>query len=943
MDFLVKDLFDSDPNIRASALKSLDKLGVTGLTNQFQNLYKNSSKDIKSLVLENMRNNPHEDYAPLVMDFYRSEDQPDLREKLLYAMGSIGRESEEVREFLRKKTSLEERSEIIRHQAMIAVVGAQDFEFLKDQLIEWIQQSTDSKFPRALLSSLSECREPSIFLELYKFSRNFPEASDPLGQLITSALFEIYPQDMSTQASMNQIQEKIYQACRSEKADEVNMALTILSRLDQVRYRSFATRAYSALLMGESPDPSITKKKQALLSKNLPSIIDDEASRKSLASVIEKLLLRFQQILEEAKKNREGAIGANPRKDFVEFFETLRNVNLLNTVISYLKSSPPDEARRNLILSVIKKLSPSLSNRPKQLLASVIKLLMTEDGRIRSQLAIECGKINLEEYLDGVLNGISFLVDFSPQVLAHRSFKVLQPLHELCSFFPGGREAARRVLKALLHSNRQETCAYVLSKVPTLKEKEIAELGVRLSPLELIHLQPMKGWFESADKIVPGMINLALQLLESSGRVDDLEWVRVLYQIESGRFGKLAPTDLLRIRLLLARCGLTSELEQYSKGLQKRGYKLLALDIEVLLAGLEDLQNLDPESANIIRDIAYGCLSDANRKFNTEIGFILHCLGEEQGRKMLTETLSSGDEAPASTAIKLLKKSTDKSLWTEVLHTLKSDSVLIHQQVFGYFTDESIELHDERVRAEIIFLRTGERPEVRLSEEEELEQLAEDEKKDLQALFQQMRSTHMDNKTKFEMEQNMKELTIFFIDIAGYTKRSNTSDISEIMVMLDDFGQIIQPIGDRFKGNLIKKIGDCFMYTFDSPLDAVLASIEIQKQLAKHNEMTVESERLHTRIGLNTGKVFVKEGDVYGDPVNTASRVESKAPMDGLLINETTFEGVEDFIEVEKMDPIHVKGIDKPLQTYVVKGAKQGVFAMYKSENPVEESVESAN
>ena len=360
---------------------------------------------------------------------------------------------------------------------------------------------------------------------------------------------------------------------------------------------------------------------------------------------------------------------------------------------------------------------------------------------------------------------------------------------------------------------------------------------------------------------------------------------------------------------------------------------MLFRSVEVLLAGMDDFQHIDPESVHIIRDICYGCLSGLNEQYSTELGFILHTLGEEQGQKMLVEALKSGKDKAVSTTIKLLKKSANSDLWQEILHTIRLDSTLIHQLVFGYFTDESIQLNNERVRAELIFLRTGERPEVRLSEAEELEQLADHEKKDLKNLFQQMRSTRMDNKTKFEMEQNMKELTIFFIDIAGYTKRSNTSDISEIMVMLDDFGKIIQPIGESYKGHLIKKIGDCFMYTFNVPLDAVLASIEIQNQLAKFNEMRVESERLHTRIGLNTGKVFVKDGDVYGDPVNTASRVESKAPMDGLLINETTFEGVRDFIDYEKMEPIHVKGIDKPLQTYVVKAPKPGVLAMYKAEN----------
>ena len=157
----------------------------------------------------------------------------------------------------------------------------------------------------------------------------------------------------------------------------------------------------------------------------------------------------------------------------------------------------------------------------------------------------------------------------------------------------------------------------------------------------------------------------------------------------------------------------------------------------------------------------------------------------------------------------------------------------------------------------------------------------------------------------------------------------STSNIGDVMTMLEEFGKIIEPIGNRFLGKLIKKIGDCFMYTFDNRLGAILFSLEVQKALKSYNEFRVETEKLRTRIGLNTGKVYLKEGDVYGDPVNTASRVESKAPLDGTLANETTFRGLEDLFNFEKMEPIVVKGIDHPLQTYHILSAKAEVLESY--------------
>ena len=231
---------------------------------------------------------------------------------------------------------------------------------------------------------------------------------------------------------------------------------------------------------------------------------------------------------------------------------------------------------------------------------------------------------------------------------------------------------------------------------------------------------------------------------------------------------------------------------------------------------------------------------------------------------------------------------------------------------------------------ELIFQLTGERVS---SIDESIELDNDEETARLESIFEQMRSNRMDNKVRYQMEQSMQELTIFFIDIAGYTERSRETDIAEIMLLLDNFSKIIQPLGKKFNGTLVKKIGDCFMYTFEQPIDGVLASLEIQKTLKGYNAKRVENEQLHTRIGLNTGKVFMKEGDVFGDPVNIASRIESNAPHDGILINESTFEGVKEFVNYEKMEPMVVKGADDPLQTYLILDSLPGVLEMYLKTN----------
>jgi class 3 adenylate cyclase len=941
VDQLSKDLFHKDSQIAISALKTLDKLQAEGLRVQYQNLFKNSSDEIRIKILENMRNSPSSEYAPFLQSTYRDSISDAVREKTLLAMGGVAQEDSETKEFLRSRTGFDEKSHLIRRQATAALVVAQDFDYLKTKWQSFIEVEEDEAFIKQILASFKGFVDRDLFLALYKFQKGLPEPLGDRSLWAILALFDTYKPDQATQSSFSNIQEKLIQGCRSEEAEEVGFSVKILTRIDLDKFQSFASKAFVALIMGKSHTEKIRRTKRDLLTRKISTVFKNEASQKSIRSVLEKLLVRYREIMEETRKTRMIPVGQNPRKEFAEFFETLGNANLLAAVISYLKSNPPEDSKRNLIVSIIKKLKLSFSDRQKALLSSVIKLLMTDDGRTRSQLGIECGRINLEESLEEIFDGAGFLAEFAPSILGQRLFKVLAPLYETLAFFPAGRESAHVVLQAIASSGQKECLQFTLDHMHVLLEREQENLFEALPLVARTEFDFLRDKYSTQAAIAPVLLSTTLSLLEASPPPVSEDWIRILYQLEEGRFGAVSEESIKRMQLLLARGGLTSYTEALSDRLRGGNYRLGDHDLELMLSTADGINSIESEASKTLKDLAYGCLKDENSTYLPGLGYVLARLQDSQGVKMLRDALLSGDDDLCCQAIHYCRRGELKDCWQEVLQgVLKSESFRIHQQIVGYFSQEKL-FDEERDRAlltaEITFLRTGERPEVPLSDEEELSGLADQEKQNLEVLFDQMRSARMDNKTRFEMEKNMKDVTIFFIDIAGFTKRSNTSDISEIMLMLDDFGKIIQPIGEKFNGTLIKKIGDCFMYTFDAPIDAVLASIEIQRQLKVFNEMTVESERVHTRIGLNTGKVFLKENDVYGDPVNTAARVESKAPTDGLLVNETTFDGVREFVLYEKMDLIQVKGIDEPLQTYHILGTKPGVMGMYSNQEPIEE------
>ena len=246
--------------------------------------------------------------------------------------------------------------------------------------------------------------------------------------------------------------------------------------------------------------------------------------------------------------------------------------------------------------------------------------------------------------------------------------------------------------------------------------------------------------------------------------------------------------------------------------------------------------------------------------------------------------------------------------WKTVFKLAFSDDFLLQKAATSFFEVDYKEFSQRELMQLVLQTVKGE-----TFDSESFEELAPAERKHLEDISNNLKSQRGSAKRQFARSKDMQELTVFFIDIAGYTNRTATSSIDELMSMLEDFEQIIKPIGETHDGILIKKIGDCFMYTFQNPMNAILFSLDIKRSMSTYNEYKHESQKVHTRIGLATGEVYVKEKDVYGDVVNLASRVESKAPLDGLLVHESTLKGLESFFEVEAWEPVMVKGIDNPI------------------------------
>ncbi len=181
-----------------------------------------------------------------------------------------------------------------------------------------------------------------------------------------------------------------------------------------------------------------------------------------------------------------------------------------------------------------------------------------------------------------------------------------------------------------------------------------------------------------------------------------------------------------------------------------------------------------------------------------------------------------------------------------------------------------------------------------------------------------------------------KEATIFFADIRGYTAFSEGKDPEYIIKVLNEYFSEAVELVIKHRGYIDKFIGDCIMAAWGVPLQtaeedaiqAVSCALEIQEMVASPTRKFFKGEASNLKIGIgmhtgplvagNLGSSRRMNYTVIGDTVNLAARLEGVAGPGEVIITETTKKLIEGYFEVEKRNPVRVKGKSQPIQIYNV-------------------------
>jgi adenylate cyclase len=161
---------------------------------------------------------------------------------------------------------------------------------------------------------------------------------------------------------------------------------------------------------------------------------------------------------------------------------------------------------------------------------------------------------------------------------------------------------------------------------------------------------------------------------------------------------------------------------------------------------------------------------------------------------------------------------------------------------------------------------------------------------------------------------------ILCADVAGYARLMSIDEVSALS-LLNSHREIIDRQISRYDGRTANTAGDSIVAEFPSCVKAVRCALDIQERIADVNEDIPSERRVIFRIGLHVGEIIIKDGDLFGDGVNVAARMEKLAPPGCICVSEATYHNTYKALSVafDDLGPQLFKNLSTPIRAYVTR------------------------
>ena len=162
---------------------------------------------------------------------------------------------------------------------------------------------------------------------------------------------------------------------------------------------------------------------------------------------------------------------------------------------------------------------------------------------------------------------------------------------------------------------------------------------------------------------------------------------------------------------------------------------------------------------------------------------------------------------------------------------------------------------------------------------------------------------------------------ILAADIAGYSRLMGRDEAGTLARLKALRRELIDPMVAEHRGRIVKTTGDGLLIEFPSVVEAVACAMTVQSGMGSRNAATPEDRRIEFRVGINSGDIIVEDGDIHGDGVNIAARLEGVAEPGGICVSAIVHDQVRDRLDCvfEDLGEQNLKNIARPVRIYRVE------------------------
>ena len=174
------------------------------------------------------------------------------------------------------------------------------------------------------------------------------------------------------------------------------------------------------------------------------------------------------------------------------------------------------------------------------------------------------------------------------------------------------------------------------------------------------------------------------------------------------------------------------------------------------------------------------------------------------------------------------------------------------------------------------------------------------------------------------MNQTRRLAAILAADVAGYSRLIGADEAGTLQGLKAIRAELIDPTIAAHNGRLVKTTGDGFLVEFSSVVDALRCATEMQAGMVERNADVPPDRRIEFRVGINMGDVVVDDGDIFGDGVNVAARLEGLAEPGGIGVSARVQEDAAGKLDLsfEDLGEQQLKNIARRVRVYRIRGSE---------------------